>query len=627
MRGRSRGRRNNNNNARGSRGHRIWRGGSVGAAFFRVSFFSLGCLGGFWGLFFSAGMGSAAAQAVAPTVGAPGVGAAGAYGGGGIAAGIGGAGGGGFAPAPGAFTTPYAAFGAAPAPAPPTAPPPPANAPLEIPQVPPAWILTPSLQLGEAFNDNVNLAPRGSRLWDFITTVSPSLTLTGQTARTNLALTYDPQELLFARTSPSNVLQQRLLGTGRAELWQQTLYVDGAASMGQAFTRPTGAVAPTTLTTNSNLSTVSSETVSPYLLQHLGNVADSESRYRFSYTSTTGTTGSGGTGIAPETTHELRETLASGELFGRLGWQLLGDATRLERGQAAGDPFSGITSKDELVRSDFKYPVYQALGVTGGIGYERITDPTLSSQPKGIIWDAGLTYQPNPLVSATLTYGQRFGRNDIEFNGTYNLDPQLRVSAIYTQTIQTSQSQIAGCTANTTFTGTGTTTTGANNGFSIPCVQSPLASSTAGTNPSGVFGVSSGSFLAKTGELDAVLTKERNTYELLVYESKTSGNQTLTGAATPATVTAERVFGGNVNWSHLLREDLSSTASAGWYRTLYLDGSGRRDNVYVLSIGLTYNLSRTTTATLSLLHSDQRSNIESNSLLDNIIMGTVQKQF
>jgi len=32
----------------------------------------------------------------------------------------------------------------------------------------------PAVEVGETFTDNVNLAPRGSRLWDFITTVCPA---------------------------------------------------------------------------------------------------------------------------------------------------------------------------------------------------------------------------------------------------------------------------------------------------------------------------------------------------------------------------------------------------------------------------------------------------------------------
>jgi uncharacterized protein (PEP-CTERM system associated) len=567
----------------------------------------------------------AAAQLAGPSIGVPtvgpgGTGAAGAMGGGGgIATGIGG-GLNGFSNAPGAFTVPFGAYGLPPAPA--TVPPPLATAPVEIPSVPPAWLLTPSIQLGEAFNDNVNLAPKGSRISDFITIITPGLTLAGQSARVTLNVTYDPQELIFARSSPNTVLQQRLAGTGRAELWRQTLYVEGAASISQAYARATGAVAPTTLTNNNNLETVYTETASPYVLQHLGSYADSESRYRFTSTSTSATNGGGGSGIAPEITHELRQTLLGGEFFDRLGWQGLADYTRLERGQAAGDPFSDTTAKDELLRTDFKYPVYQSFSAVAGIGYERITDPTLTTQPKGVIWDVGVTYQPNQLVAATLTYGQRFDRNDIEFNATYNLDPQLSLSAIYTQTIQTGQSLLAA-----SLTPSGASTATSNTGGTSTGAGIVGGGGATGTSPS--FGLSSGAFLAKTGEVAATLTKERNTYSATLYETKISGNTVVSTntSTSAATVTAERVFGGFLNWGHLLRPDLTANTGAGYYRTLFLDGTGRRDKVYTLSVGLTYNLSRTTTATLSLSRSDQRSNITSDTLLDDIIMATIQKQF
>jgi uncharacterized protein (PEP-CTERM system associated) len=600
MRGSGRGRAKNKNRARGKRIVGI--GGSLALA----------------GL--ALGGADAAAQVSGISTGVPalgpgGTGAVGATGGGGIATGIGG-----FGAAPGAFTTPFAAYGLPPAPA--TAPPPPAVTPLEIPSVPPAWRLVPAIELGEAFTDNVNLAPPGARQSDFITTITPSLTLTGQTAHLNLDLTYAPQLLLFARTAPTSVLQQRLSGTGRAELWSQTLFVEGAASIAQAYARNTGPVAPTTLTTNNNLQTVYTETASPYLLQHFGTFADSESRYRFTSTSTSATTGAS-SDIAPEITHELRQTLLGGELFGRLGWQALGDYTRLERGQATGDPFSGTTAKDTLLRTDLKYPVYKALSAIGGIGYERITDPSLTTQPKGVIWDVGLTYQPNPLVAATLTYGKRFDRTDIEFNAAYNLDPQLSLNAIYTQTIQTGQSLIAGGLLTNTATNTNT---GANPTTGTAPPPTTIGANL-GTSPS--FGLTSGAFIAKTGEVAATLTKERNTYGATLYESKVSGNTTLTGsaAAAAATVTAERLFGGFVTWDHLLKPDLTSNASAGYYRALFLDGSGRHDNVYTISIGLTYNLSRNASATLSLSRSDQQSNIPADTLVVDIIMATVRKEF
>ena len=529
----------------------------------------------------------------------------------------GGPGGGAFGAAPGTFPLAPGAYGA-PAPAiAVAAPPDTAAAALDIPTVPPAWLLTPTFELGETFTDNVNLSPRGSRVWDFITTASPGLSLAGQTARLRLGLTYNPQEVIYARSSPHTALQQRLLGTGTAEFWRDILFFDLSSSISQAFIRPTGATGPSTLTTNNNLQTVYTLNASPYLRQHLGAYADSETRYRFSTASTSGS------GIAPETINELRETVLGGEVFGRLHWVLTGNYTRLDRAQDTTDQFGGTSSKDQLVRADFSYPLWRGTSAIGGVGYERIVDPTLASQPKGIIWNAGLQYQPNELVAAALTYGQRFDRSDIEFNATYNLDPQLRLSAVYTQTIQTSLSQLAGSTNQTLLGPDG-----------LPVAPTGGTPGTPGTlSSTSTFGISSGSFLSRTAELDAVLTKERNTYSLRAFASKQSGSTTTTTAGTAvsptanSTATAERIFGASASWDHKLRADLSATAGGSVYRSVFLDGTGRRDKTFLFTLGLNYTLSRTASATISLSRSDQRSNISANDLISDVVMATIRKQF
>ena len=532
---------------------------------------------------------------------------------------------GGFGFAPGALTTAPGAYGA---------PGPSAALPSAVPAgeipAPPPWLLTPGFTLGESYTDNVNLGPPGSRVSDFVTTLGPSLALSGQTSRVTVALTYDPQELLFLRSTPSNVLQQNLLGTGSAILWPETLFFEGSASIAQAYTHPTGPIGPTTLTTSNNLTTVYATNASPYLRQHLGSVSDSESRYRFSTASTDAT------GIAPEDTHELRQTFISGEAFGRLGWELTGDFTRLNRGHDPTDPLSGISSKDYLSRADFSYPLYYSLSAIGGVGYERVSDPTLTVVPKGVIWDAGFQYQPNQLVAVSFTYGERFNTNDIEFNGTYNLDPQLRLSALYTETIQTSLQQLAGTTSQ--LTPVVDPTTGAITFVSGPVTTPGAITGTALT--ASASGITSGAYLAKSATLGATLTKARDTYSLTGSYSKTSANSTATigttlasrtAAATfvttAAAVTAERIFGGAFSWDHKLWPDLEGTASSTYYHASFLDGSGRVDNTYTVSLGLTYTLSQTASATFSLSRSDLKSNIEIDSLVVDTVMATIRKTF
>jgi len=264
----------------------------------------------------------------------------------------------------------------------------------------PEWYVIPSIRIDETYNDNVNLAPRGLQVADFITAVTPGLTLIGQTPRINLNLTYDPQELLFARGTSSPILQQRLLGAGHVEVLRELLFFDANASIDQEFIRNTGAggvIGPTTQTTSGNLQTVQSVGASPYLLLHFGPYANSETRFRFSDVTVSGNL------VAPEQITEELQKISSGEYFGPAQWTILGDYTTIDRLTGTTDPLGGTSSTDAVVRADGAYPIYQALAVVGGVGYERITDPSLVVVQNGLIWNAGLQYQPNELFFARLT--------------------------------------------------------------------------------------------------------------------------------------------------------------------------------------------------------------------------------
>ena len=284
----------------------------------------------------------------------------------------------------------------------------------------PAWLLTPSITLAETYTDNVNLAPPGQARSDLVTTISPSLNLVGQTAHANVALTYDPQLLLFALGNSSPLLRQQLLGTGKIEIVQHEVFVDGSASIGQAYVSNAGAFAPTNLTTNNNLQTVEAVNFSPYILHHLGDYADTETRYRFSLVST------GAAGIGSQTTNQLISTIKGGNYFGLLGLTLTSSYTKTG---GLSTTTGGASSIDELERLDIVYPVYERVSATSSIGYEKIKDPTLIKQPSGLLWDIGLRYDPSPYASVSVSYGHHPIGTDFAFSARYDVSAQLHLNA------------------------------------------------------------------------------------------------------------------------------------------------------------------------------------------------------
>jgi uncharacterized protein (PEP-CTERM system associated) len=472
---------------------------------------------------------------------------------------------------------------------------------------PPAWTIIPSLEIGETYTDNVNLAPPGAEVWDVITTITPGLQLVANTPRLTGSVLYDPQELIFDRGTFPNTLQQRLLGTGRAEILPETLFLDANASIDQEFIRNTGPIGPTTLTTNGNLQTVEAATGSPYLLEHLGPYANSETRYRFATVSVSGNL------IAPEQLNEAREILSSGDYFGPFSWALTGDFQKIDRLTGTSDPFGGTSSKDALARADFKYPIYGALSAIGGAGYERITDPTLIIEPHGLIWDAGLQYQPNPLFSASATYGRRFQQSDIEVDATYHVSPALTGRLIYTEAIQTGPSQIVNNLGLLTVSSSGGLINSQTGSPFVPSIASPGV-------PSSAFGIASGAFLEKRFQADITVTRERDSYLFSAYDAKQSGQNSLVFAP-------ETIFGGSIGWTRQLWPDLASSIGASYYRARFEDGSSRVDNSYSVSLGLAYTLSRTTTANLSLSRFDTVSNFTVFRLINDLVMATIRKQF
>ncbi len=473
----------------------------------------------------------------------------------------------------------------------------------------PAWKLTPGIEIGEAYNDNVSLAPKGSEVADFITTISPSLTLSGDTARTHVYLVYDPQALLFARGTFGNELQQRLLGLSNTAVLPQLLFFDARASIDQEFVTSTGPIGQSTLTTSNNLQTVETTSASPYLLYRFGRYVNSESRYTFSTVSTSDNT------IASEQIHELRQRLVSGDYFQRLAWAFTADATEINRLSGSLDPLAGTTSKDQYAKVDLRYPLpfLTSLSLTGSGGYERISDPFFNPSPHGPIWSGGFGYQPTPYFAAFASYGRRFDQTDVEASAAYTPNPDLQLRGLYSLSFQTGQSFIAS-SLNEAAVGPNGTLIDARTGLPFVAVNN----ATPGL-PSSAFGIPSGAFFEKRFQVDATTTRERNSYSVSAYDVKISGDQRF--------ITNERIFGATLGWGRQLRPGLRLDTGATFYRALFENGSSEQDNSYALSLKLTYTISPTASASLSVSRIDTSSNVPSSALVNDVALISLRKQF
>jgi uncharacterized protein (PEP-CTERM system associated) len=501
------------------------------------------------------------------------------------------------APAPNAAP---AAPGAAPEAPAAAAPAPNAPATVYVPAI------LPSIEVDESFNDNVNLTARGTKAQaDFITSISPSLAVNENGSRLKFNLIYDPQENFYVGDNSTQILQQRLTTSGEATIVRDTLFFDERAAIDQQYLGiGNGAVSTTTLTTNNNLQTVSTYTLSPILRHRFGSIVSSETTYNFGEVYTSGNT------LAPVRTNEFKQVFTSADYFGRLGWTLTGDLTKTDTGFNVNDAQSNTSDRDELLRGDLRYLIQSGVTALASLGYEKITDPTLASPTNGPLWDVGAQYQPNQDLTTTLTYGQRYGGPDIEFSANYNITAALHFNASYGETLETSQAQLANNLPQLVFINgipvnsqTGLPFTGAIN----PVTGLPLTP----------LNVSNSAALIKNFQATLTAIRERNTYTVTAYYD------TQTTEIPPS---SQRTWGGSVAWSRDLQPSLKGNLTA-TYSHSSLGNTGSITDVYSMTAGLTYTLSQTATLNFNLQRSSQTGTLPGNDVDDDIVALIFRKQF
>jgi uncharacterized protein (PEP-CTERM system associated) len=316
-------------------------------------------------------------------------------------------------------------------------PPPEAGGPLT-----PSWKLTPSLAGYGSYTSNATLAPPGHAKSDFFTTITPSLSVDGNTARLRFNLDYSLQAIAYAHNSNLDDLYNHLDLTSTAALAPELLYVDARATVQQYPNVGPSKVSGSSLAASSNLSTVTTFSLSPYLRHHFGSFADSEVRYTFNQ-STSGGASTGGSTLPNSFSNRVTGTLISGSEFKRLLWTLTADGSSTIYSGTGSDSESRPNSSTALGLAETEYRLNRRYGLLASLGYERIDDPTLTVEPDGPIGSVGLHWTPGPRTSVILNLNHRYDDNFVTGSANYQIGPKTRVSASYTEQIFTSQTLFA----------------------------------------------------------------------------------------------------------------------------------------------------------------------------------------
>lgn len=487
--------------------------------------------------------------------------------------------------------------------------------------------ILPAFAIGESYNDNVNLGPRGQELGAFITTLNPSINILDDSSRLKLNALYSPQELIYYGDISTQHLQQNLQSNGELTLFPELLFLDANATITQAFLNPTGPIGATTLTTNNNLQEVQAYNVSPVLKHRFGDYFSSETRYTLGYVTTSGEQ------LPPLLSNEAKQVFTSGEYFGRFGWSATADVLHDKNMSLANSPLSNTTFKDEYVRFDPKYAIYRGLALLAGIGWEHVVGPTVTIQPYEVIWDIGFQFTPNPYTKLSATYGERYGGSDIEISGNYNPSPQTNFTISYTKQVQSSQAQFAAAQNLFGFNQSGQLVNlqtgqpvpiGIANGQLIN-LQSGLPINFGASFGGGAQGLSSFPFISKIFQTGVTLTRGRNTYAADIFYD------TYKVQAPPSN---QRTYGASLSYTRQLWPALSGNIMGTYSRTnvsgnpgVFGGSLGGNTTLYAATAGLSYNLSETATAQFTLTHSTTESTTSTGTIDDDVMTVMYQKRF
>ena len=288
------------------------------------------------------------------------------------------------------------------------------------------WKVTPRLSLLETYTDNVTLATQGNEKSDFITQISPGVSLTGTGARLKVNANYTMQNIFYANESNGNRIAQQLNAGANAELIKNFFFLDSTANISQQNISLLGPLTTNNENITNNRTTVKTYSISPYIRHNFSNFASTQARYTHNavYTGVEGQSGS--------QSDRILFSLTSGSAFRTIGWGL-----NYNRQKIGGLGTSGV---NEQYRGNLRYRVSSKFSLTGTSGYQKFSYISTTGKSSGYSWTAGFVWTPTQRTNITANTGQSF------FGTTYTLSASHRArrstwSLNYNQSITTTRDQ------------------------------------------------------------------------------------------------------------------------------------------------------------------------------------------
>jgi uncharacterized protein (PEP-CTERM system associated) len=459
------------------------------------------------------------------------------------------------------------------------------------------WIITPSVSVTESFTDNSRVAPdNAERNSELTTTLTPGVTVRGTGARVQAAADYGLNANFFKNGTQADSFRNELTSTGRAELWEQSIFVDAQASVSRQVVDSTAASSSSTTGRENNRATTIAYNVGPSFRHHFGTWLETESRIDYSQVDVDNAT------VSNTRTLDERFTAHTGREFGRLQIGLEGVNSKTMR------EGNSPAIRRQTVDTGYSYALSRQVALLAGVGYEHIEDATLIDPPVGITWNVGAALTPDPQTSFRITGGERYAARNIDMDASYRLSSRTQFRASYRQLLLTTQQLIArditriGIDPNDP-----TQTQLIDLDTGLPFVPG---------NES--FSLQSNTVRSDRFQAGVLATRGRNNYNL-------QGN--VEKRKTEATGIQQFVVGTTLGFGRQLTPRTRGSVNANYSNIDFGTTDGRVDDRYTFSLGLSYQLFRQTSLDLNFTRSQRFSDQDINDLTENAAFVRLNRTF
>lgn len=516
------------------------------------------------------------------------------------------------------------------------------------------WTILPRLSLEEIFNDNVQQVnqPRQS---DFMTLISPGLSVAGDLPRLQIKFDYAPGVEVNVPEGSQNSLIQQLNGTALLTAVEDYAYVDVRAMAGvqsvNGLAGSNGAVGDAgAIGTDNGLTSgssgvglpkddrlqTSSFSVSPYLMHTFGDWGTARIGTSLVATAQDQTGGffaapfpSGGANGSTETSMEQSGQFTTGSFLTRWQDEVDFDLMRTTNttnqivnatGQTTAIPRTTISSNRAIFSDKLTYAVTHWAQTFVTFGHEDISYSNTSfNRIDDITWGAGVTVEPNPDSDITVSYGHQNGANSIQAAGHYALTARTTIAASYGETLGTQLEQVGQQLQVGIIGPNGQFIDGANG---LPLLFNVYA-----------LQVVPEVFRYRTFSFNAQTVLDRDSFNLTAVVSQ----QTSAGGGQQLSALIKSA---SIQWNHAVSADLSLSAYAAYTTqatsngescfgasNAVCTGGGSSLETLVFGASVNYILTETLTANLRYLFSDRISSVGSQSMYQDLIILGVTKSF